>query len=115
MPEYDMIIRNGTIVDGTGGPSSYRGDIAVKNGKIAMMSGRIKASANEELDATGCIVAPGAIDLHCHYDLQLNFDPYATMSGWHGVTSVAIGQCGFGFAPCKPEDREAAMRLMTRI
>ncbi len=115
MPEYDMIIRNGTIVDGTGGLPAYRGDVAIKHGKIAWISGRIKASAQTELDATGCIVAPGAIDLHTHYDLQLNWEPYATMSGWHGVTSVTIGQCGFGFAPCKPEDREAAMRLMTRI
>ena len=115
MPEYDAIIRNGTIVDGTGGMPSYRGDVAIKNGKIAMISGRIRASAKEELDATGCIVAPGAVDLHTHYDLQLNWDPYASMSGWHGVTSVTIGQCGFGFAPCRPKDREAAMRLMTRI
>lgn len=115
MPEYDLIIRNGTIVDGTGGLPAYRGDVAIKHGKIAWISGRIKASAHKELDATGCIVAPGAIDLHTHYDLQLNWEPYATMSGWHGVTSVTIGQCGFGFAPCKPEDREAAMRLMTRI
>ena len=115
MTEYDMIIRNGTIVDGTGSLPAYRGDLAVKDGKIAMVSGRIKASGKKELDATGCIVAPGAVDLHNHYDLQLNWDPYATMSGWHGVTSVAIGQCGFGFAPCKPGDREAAMRLLTRI
>jgi N-acyl-D-amino-acid deacylase len=115
MPEYDLIIRNGTIVDGTGGLPAYRGDVAIKQGKIAWISGRIKASAHKELDATSCIVAPGAIDLHTHYDLQLNWEPYATMSGWHGVTSVTIGQCGFGFAPCKPEDREAAMRLMTRI
>ena len=115
MAEYDKIIRNGTIVDGTGGTPAFRGDIAIKNGKIAMISGNIHGSAEEELDATGCIVAPGAIDLHTHYDLQLNWEPYATMSGWHGVTSVTIGQCGFGFAPCKPDDREAAMRLMTRI
>jgi N-acyl-D-aspartate/D-glutamate deacylase len=115
MAAFDKIIRNGTIIDGTGGNPAFRGDIAIKNGKIAMISGRIHGSANEELDATGCIVAPGAVDLHNHYDLQLNWDPYATMSGWHGVTSVAIGQCGFGFAPCKPEDREGAMRLLTRI
>ncbi len=115
MPEFDKIIRNGTIVDGTGGMPAYRGDIAIKNGKIAMISGRIQASAKEELDATGCVVAPGAIDLHTHYDLQLNWEPYGTMSGWHGVTSVTIGQCGFGFAPCRPSDRDAAMRLMTRI
>src|SRR5499433_3859470 len=115
MAEYDMIIRNGTIVDGTGRLPAYRGDVAIKHGKIAMISGRIRASAPQELDATGCIIAPGAVDLHTHYDLQLNWEPYATMSGWHGVTSVTIGQCGFGFAPCRPEDREAAMRLMTRI
>ena len=115
MPDFDKIIRNGTIIDGTGGMPAYRGDIAIRNGKIAMISGHIQGSAKEELDATGCIVAPGAIDLHTHYDLQLNWEPYATMSGWHGVTSVTIGQCGFGFAPCRPEDQEAAMRLMTRI
>ena len=115
MPEYDMIIRNGTVVDGTGGLPAYRADLAVKDGKIVMISGRIKGTAKKELDATGCVVAPGAVDLHTHYDLQLNWEPYATTSGWHGVTSVTIGQCGFGFAPCKPEDRESAMRLLTRI
>ena len=62
MPEYDMIIRNGTIVDGTGRLPAYRGDVAIKQGKIAMISGRIRASAPQELDATGCIIAPGAID-----------------------------------------------------
>ena len=115
MPEFDKIIRNGTIVDGTGGLPAFKGDLAIKDGKIAQISGRIKASAKEELDATGCVVAPGAIDLHNHYDLQLNWEAYPTMSAWHGVTTVAIGQCGFGFAPCKPEDRDAAMRLLTRI
>jgi N-acyl-D-aspartate/D-glutamate deacylase len=115
MPEFDKIIRNGTIIDGTGAMPAFHGDVAIKNGKIAMISGHIRGTATEELDATGCIVAPGAVDLHNHYDLQLMWDPYATMSGWHGVTSIAIGQCGFGFAPCKPEDREAAMRLLTRI
>jgi len=115
MAEYDLIIRNGTVVDGTGGMPAYRADVAIKDSKIAMISGHIRATADRELDATGCIVAPGAIDLHNHYDLQLSWDPYATMSGWHGVTSIAIGQCGFGFAPCKPDDREATMRLLTRI
>ena len=115
MPDFDMIIRNGTVVDGTGGLPAYKADVAIKHGRISLISGRIKATATKELDATGCIVAPGAVDLHNHYDLQLNWDPYASMSGWHGATTVAIGQCGFGFAPCKPEDREAAMRLLTRI
>ena len=66
MAKYDLIIRNGTIVDGTGGIPAYRGDVAVKDAMIAMISGRIKATAAKEVDATGCIVAPGAIDLHNH-------------------------------------------------
>ena len=92
MPEYDLVIRGGTIVDGTGIPR-YRADLAVKNGRVAMLSGRIKAGGAKEIDASGCIVAPGAIDLHTHYDAQLNWDPYASLSGWFGVTSLTIGQC----------------------
>ena len=114
MREYDLVIRGGTIVDGTGVPS-YKADLAVKNGRVAMISGVIKAGAAKEIDAAGCMVAPGAIDLHTHYDAQLNWDPYATLSGWFGVTSLTIGQCGFGFAPTKPEDREQNMRMMDRI
>jgi N-acyl-D-aspartate/D-glutamate deacylase len=114
MPEYDVVIRGGTIVDGTGVPR-YQADMAIKNGRVAVISGRIKAAGAKELDATGCIVAPGAIDLHTHYDAQLNWDPYASLSGWFGVTSISIGQCGFGFAPTRPEDRELNMRMMNRI
>ena len=114
MLEYDLIIRNGTIVDGTKLPA-YRADVAVRKGRIARISGRLKGDARKEIDATGCIVAPGAVDLHTHYDAQLNWDPYATLSGWHGVTTVSIGQCGFGFAPCRPEDRDLNMRMMNRI
>jgi N-acyl-D-amino-acid deacylase len=114
MPEYDVVIRGGTIVDGSGIPR-YQADMAIKNGRVAVISGRIKAAGARELDATGCIVAPGAIDLHTHYDAQLNWDPYASLSGWFGVTSISIGQCGFGFAPTRPEDRELNMRMMNRI
>ena len=114
MPEYDLVIRNGTIVDGTGIPS-YRADLAVKNGRVARISGKIKSGGAKEIDASGCIVAPGAIDLHTHYDGQLNWDPYCSLSGWFGVTSLTIGQCGFGFAPTRPEDRELNMRMMNRI
>ena len=114
MPEYDLVIRGGTIVDGTGIPQ-YRADLAVKNGRVAMISGRIGAGGAQEIDASGCIVAPGAIDLHTHYDAQVNWDPYCSLSGWFGVTSLTIGQCGFGFAPTRPKDREQAMQMMDRI
>ena len=114
MQEYDLVIRGGTIVDSTGVPR-YKAGLAVKDSRVAMISGVIKANGTKELDASGCIVAPGAIDLHTHYDAQLNWDPYASLSGWFGVTSLTIGQCGFGFAPTKPEDRDLNMRMMNRI
>ena len=114
MPEYDLVIRGGTVVDGTGLPR-IRADVGIKNGRVALVSGRIAAGGAKELDASGCIVAPGAIDLHTHYDAQLNWDPYASLSGWFGVTSLTVGQCGFGFAPTRPEDRDLNMRMMNRI
>ena len=114
MPEYDLVIRGGTIVDGTGIPR-YRADLAVKNGRVAKISGRINAGGAKEIDASGCIVAPGAIDLHTHYDAQVNWDPYCSLSGWMGVTSLSIGECGFGFAPTRPPDRDLNMRMMNRI
>ena len=113
MAEYDIIIKGGTIVDGLRTPR-YIGDLAIKDGKIAKIGGLRSASADKVLDASGSIVAPGIIDLHTHYDAQIFWDPYLTMSGWHGVTSVAIGNCGFGFAPCRDEDRERAMLALTR-
>ena len=114
MAEYDVVIRGGTVVDGTGIPR-FRGDLAIKDGRVAMISGRINAGGAKELDASGCIVAPGAVDLHTHYDAQLNWDPYASLSGQFGVTSLTVGQCGFGFAPTRPEDRDLNMRMMNRI
>jgi N-acyl-D-aspartate/D-glutamate deacylase len=113
MAEYDLLIKNGTIVDGLRMPA-YRGDIAIRGGKIVAM-GNIKGNTTRVIDATGCIVAPGFMDIHTHYDAALTgWDPYATLSGWHGVTSVAIGNCGFGFAPVRPEDQERAMLRMER-
>ena len=114
MAEYDLVIRGGTIVDETGIPR-FRADLAVKVGRIAKFSGRVPAAGAKEIDASGCIVAPGAVDLHTHYDAQLNWDPYASMSSWFGVTSLTIGQCGFGLAPTRPEDRDLNMRMMNRV
>ena len=113
MADYDIVIRGGTIVDGTGTPR-YPSDLAIKGGRIAKIGGLRHATADKVLDASGLIVAPGFVDLHTHYDAQIQWDPYCTLSGWHGVTSVVIGNCGFGFAPCRPEDRDRAMLTLTR-
>jgi N-acyl-D-amino-acid deacylase len=113
MSQYDTVIKNGTIIDGTGLPRIL-GDVAIRNGRVAKI-GRIEASeAKEVIDAEDLIVAPGFVDLHTHYDAQIHWDPYCTISGWHGVTSVAIGNCGFGFAPARPDTRERLLKMMTR-
>ena len=113
MAKFDTVIKNGTIIDGTGLPR-FKGDIAIRGGKIAKI-GRVNAAdATEVIDADGLIVAPGFVDLHTHYDAQIHWDPYCTISGWHGVTSVAIGNCGFGFAPARKESRERLLQMMTR-
>jgi N-acyl-D-aspartate/D-glutamate deacylase len=108
------VLKDGFVVDGTGA-QRFRADVGIRNGRIAAI-GRLRASdAARVLDAGGMIVAPGFVDLHTHYDAQLFWDPYLTLSGWHGVTSVVIGNCGFGFAPMRPAMRERAMLTMTRV
>ena len=113
MAHFDIIIREGTVVDGTRTPR-YTSDIAIKDGKIAKIGGLNGSTADKVLDAKGRVVAPGFVDLHTHYDAQIFWDPYCTLSGWHGVTSVALGNCGFGFAPSRQEDQDRAMLSMTR-
>ena len=114
MPDFDVVIRGGTVVDGTRVPR-YRADVAIKDGVIAEIGGRISASNGAEvLDASGLIVGPGFVDLHTHYDAQIQWDPYCSMSGWHGVTSVALGNCGFGYAPVRPDERDRSMMMMER-
>jgi N-acyl-D-amino-acid deacylase len=113
MAEFDTLIKGGIIVDGARVPR-YRADVAIKNGRIAKIGNLKNTSAPRVLDAQGLIVAPGAIDLHTHYDAQIHWDPYCSIDGWHGVTSVTLGNCGFGFAPVRPQDAERAMLCLTR-
>jgi N-acyl-D-aspartate/D-glutamate deacylase len=114
MTQYDLVIKDGMVVDGTGN-QRVRTDVAVRDGRIARV-GRVRADdAEQVLDAEGLVVAPGFIDLHTHYDAQVFWDPYLTTSGWHGVTSVVTGNCGFGFAPVRPADRERSMLSMTAV
>ena len=114
MPTYDTIIRNGMIVDGTRLPR-YRADLGIKAGRIVKIGRLNPRDASDVIDADGLIVAPGYVDLHTHYDAQVFWDPYCSISGWHGVTSAVIGNCGFGFAPVAPEMRERSMLTMTRV
>ena len=113
MTDFDVHIKGGTIVDGTRVPR-YRGDVWIKDGSIVQIGGRPRGTAERVVDATDRIVAPGFVDLHTHYDAQIRWDPWCTISGWHGVTSVVLGNCGFGFAPVRPDFRERSMLTMTR-
>lgn len=103
---YDLLIKNGTIVDGAG-TRRYQADVAVVGGKVAEI-GKIKARAKRVIDAADLIVAPGFIDPHTHYDAQICWDRPLTSASWHGVTTVVMGNCGVGIAPCRPEAREIA-------
>jgi N-acyl-D-amino-acid deacylase len=114
MATYDLLIKNGTLVDGTRIPP-FRADVGITRGRVAGIGRIAERESDRVLDASGLIVAPGFVDLHTHYDAQLFWDPYCSLSGWHGVTSLVIGNCGFGFAPMRPEDRERAMLSMTRV
>src|SRR5579862_9025532 len=97
---YDLLIKNGRICDGTGKPS-FRGSIGIKDGKIVEV-GEISGAGSRTIDAGGQVVAPGFIDIHTHYDAQISWDPLLECSGWHGVTSLLMGNCGVGVAPCRP-------------
>jgi len=112
--DYDLIIRNGFVVDGSGLPRR-RVDVGIKDGKVAKLAHLENATAAEEIDATGKIVSPGIVDAHTHYDPQITFDPYATMSCFHGVTTVVAGNCGFSVAPCKEQDREFLSGIFARV
>src|SRR5256714_8857550 len=109
----DLLVKGGSVVDGSGAPAR-RADIAVSNGKITEI-GRISAPAKQTIDASDLVVAPGFIDPHTHYDAQICWDGALTPSSWHGVTSVVMGNCGVGIAPCRPQAREIAMRDLVNV
>jgi N-acyl-D-amino-acid deacylase len=112
---FDTVITGGTLIDGRNLPRR-KADVGIKDGKVTAMARHLNRSdAAEVIDATGLVVAPGFVDLHTHYDAQLFWDPYCTLSGWHGVTSVAIGNCGFGFAPARRGDQDYLMKSLTRV
>jgi N-acyl-D-aspartate/D-glutamate deacylase len=110
---YDLLIRNGHVVDGTGQPAR-RADVAIAGGRIAEV-GKVADGAARVIDATDLVVAPGFIDPHTHYDAQICWDGAVTPSSWHGVTSVVMGNCGVGIAPCRPAAREVAMRDLVNV
>jgi len=112
-PTHDLVIRNGLIVDGTGAPAR-RGDVAVQGDRLAAV-GAVSGRARREIEADGLVIAPGFIDPHTHYDAQLTWDPFASCSSWHGVTTVVMGNCGFTLAPCREADRLTLMRMLTYV
>jgi N-acyl-D-amino-acid deacylase len=109
----DLLIRNGTIVDGSGA-ARYRGDVGVRDGRIVEI-GHVGSVAERTIDADGLIVAPGFVDGHTHMDAQVAWDPIGSCSCWHGVTTVIMGNCGFALAPCRPEEREWFARCLTAV
>jgi N-acyl-D-aspartate/D-glutamate deacylase len=110
---FDLVVRGGTVVDGTGQPG-FEADVAVKDGRIAAV-GRIAGGGAEEIDARGQLVTPGFVDIHTHYDGQATWDERMQPSSWHGVTTVVMGNCGVGFAPCRADDHDRLIRLMEGV
>ncbi|MGE0862065.1 MAG: amidohydrolase family protein [Gammaproteobacteria bacterium] len=109
----DLLIKHGTVIDGTGAPRRHA-DVGIKDGRIVAL-GEVDDSAKRVIDASDLVVAPGFVDPHTHYDAQICWDGATTPSPWHGVTSVVLGNCGVGLAPCRPETREIAMRDLVNV
>jgi len=111
--DFDLVIRGGTIMDGTGRPG-VRGDVGIRGGQIEAL-GEVKGAAAQTIDAGGLVVAPGFVDIHTHYDAQVMWDRMLTISPWHGVTTVVMGNCGFGVAPTRPDHRGLIMRTLEKV
>jgi N-acyl-D-aspartate/D-glutamate deacylase len=110
---HDLVIRGGTVVDGTGA-EPYAADVAIDDGRISAV-GAVAGQGREEIDAKGKLVTPGFVDLHTHYDAQVTWSSQITPSSWNGVTTAVIGNCGVGFAPCKPDQRDMLVKLMEGV
>jgi N-acyl-D-aspartate/D-glutamate deacylase len=113
MPAFDLVIRGGTVVDGTGA-APREADVGIVGNRIAAV-GAVSGGGAEEIDAKGRLVTPGFVDIHTHYDAQAVWDSHMAPSSWHGVTTAVMGNCGVGFAPCKPADRERLIELMEGV
>src|SRR5258706_15324790 len=111
--DFDLLVRGGTIVDGSGA-ARFRGNVAVAGGRIAGV-GAVDGSARRVIDADGRVVAPGFNDVHTPYDAQVMWDRMLTISPWHGVTTVVMGNCGFGVAPTRPDHRGLIMRTLEKV
>ena len=111
--QFDLVVRGGTVFDGSGG-APCAADVAVQGGRIAAV-GQIAGSGREEIDAKGLMVTPGFVDVHTHYDGQATWDERFSPSSGHGVTTVVMGNCGVGFAPCRPEDRDTLIKVMEGV
>ena len=113
MTTVDLGIRGGNLVDGSGG-DARTADVAIERGYVVEV-GQVAARGRREMDARGLLVTPGFVDIHTHYDGQATWDSRLSPSSWHGVATAVMGNCGVGFSPCRPEDRELLVCLMEGV
>jgi len=111
---FDLVVHGGQVCDGTGTPS-FVADVGVRHGRIAKIGRVDPLDAVHTIDASGLWVTPGFVDIHTHYDAQLHFEPTASPSSWHGTTTVFTGNCGFTFAPAKPDDVPWLLQMLSRV
>src|SRR5438093_11131836 len=110
---YDLLMKNGRIIDGSGMPA-FRGDVAVRGGNIVEL-GKLSGAATRVIDAAGLVVSPGFVDNHCHYDAQVTWDPLCSFSCYHGATTVIIGNCSLALAPVKADAREKLAGMLSYV